>query len=100
MVQYILLADRGEGLIIFADEKAFPRNIQAEFFCDFRLDIRDSGKKCEIKGNKEKSRESGGSGQGKQPWGVGRYVLTLMTMFLDCPALSVTDGTVLYSTEP
>ena len=39
--------------------------------CDFRLDIRDFGKKCEIKGNKEKSRESGGSGQGKQPWGVG-----------------------------
>ena len=28
-------------------------------------------KKCEIKGNKEKSRESGGSGQGKQPWEVG-----------------------------
>ena len=41
--------------------------------CDFRLDITDFGKKCEIKGNKEKSRESGGSGQGKQPWGVGRY---------------------------
>ena len=41
--------------------------------CDFRLDIRDFGKKCEIKGNKEKSRESGGSGQGKQSWGVGRY---------------------------
>ena len=41
--------------------------------CDFRLDIRNFGKKCEIKGNKEKSRESGGSGQGKQPWGVGRY---------------------------
>ena len=41
--------------------------------CDFRLDIRDFGKKCEIKGNKEKSRESEGSGQGKQPWGVGRY---------------------------
>ena len=41
--------------------------------CDFRLDIRDFGKKCEIKGNKEKSRESRGSGQGKQPWGVGRY---------------------------
>ena len=41
--------------------------------CDFRLDITDFGKKCEIKGNKEKSRESGGSGQGKQPLGVGRY---------------------------
>ena len=38
--------------------------------CDFRLDI---GKKCEVKRNKEKSKESGGSGQGKQPWRVGRY---------------------------
>ena len=35
--------------------------------------MRDFDKKCEIKGKKEKSRESGGSGQGKQPWGVGRY---------------------------
>ena len=46
--------------------------------CDFRLDIRDFGKKCEIKGNKEKSRESGGSGQGKQPWGVGRYDMVII----------------------
>ena len=45
--------------------------------CDFRLDIRDFGQKCEIKGNKEKSRKSGGSGQGKQPWGVGRYVSSI-----------------------
>ena len=43
-VQYSRLADRGEGLVIFADEKAFPRNIQ-RFSCDFRLDIRDFGKK-------------------------------------------------------
>ena len=64
----------GEGLVIFADdhEKAFPRDF-GRISCDIRLDIRDFGKKCEIKGNKEKSRESGGSGQGKQPWGVGRY---------------------------
>ena len=60
------------GLGYFTDEKAFPRNIQ-RFSCDFRLDITDFGKKCEIEGNKEKSRESGGSGQGKQPWRVGRY---------------------------
>ena len=69
------LADRGEGLVIFADEKHF-RVIFSDFgriSCDFRLDIGDFGKKCEIKGNKEKSRESGGSGQGKQSWGVGRY---------------------------
>ena len=71
-VQYSRLADRGEGLVrhfrvIFSD---FGR-----ISCDFRLDIRNFGqkKKGEIKGNEEKSRESGGSGQGKQPWGVGRY---------------------------
>ena len=52
--------------VIFSDFGRIP--------CNFRLDVRDFGKKCEIKGNKEKSRESGGSGQGKQPWGVGRYV--------------------------
>ena len=51
-------------------------NIWCIFSCNFRLDIRDFGKKCEIKGNKEKSRESGGSGQGKQPWEVGRYAVT------------------------
>ena len=41
------LADRGEGLVIFVDEKAFPRNIQrfSRIPCDFRLDIRDFGKK-------------------------------------------------------
>ena len=58
--QYSRLADRGEGLVIFADEKHF-RVIFSDFgriSCDFRLDIRDFGKKCEIKGNKEKSRES------------------------------------------
>ena len=41
----------------------------------------------EIKGNKEKSRESGGSGQGKQPWGVGRYVLVhhgQLSIYLRC----------------
>ena len=32
------------GLGYFADEKAFPRNIQ-RFSCDFRLDITDFGKK-------------------------------------------------------
>ena len=87
-MQYSRLADRGEGLVIFADEKAFPRMkkhfrvIFSDFgriSCDFRLDIRDFGKKCEIKGNKEKSRESGGSGQGKQPWGVGRYGIATLS---------------------
>ena len=76
MVQYCRLADRGEGFVIFADKKHFCV-IFSDFgriSCDFRLDITDFGKKREIKGNKEKSRESGGSGQGKQPWGVGRYV--------------------------
>ena len=52
-MQYSRLADRGEGLVIFAEEKAFPRNIQ-RFWKNFRLDIRDFGKKkSEIKGNKE-----------------------------------------------
>ena len=70
----VQLAGRSRrGFGYFVDEKAFLRNIQ-RFSCDFRLDVMDFGKKCEIKGNKEKSRESGGSGQGKQPWGVGRYV--------------------------
>ena len=66
-MQYSRPADRGEGLVIFADDKAF-RVIFSDFgriSCNFRLDIRNFGKKCEIKGNKEKSRESGGSGQGK-----------------------------------
>ena len=76
-VQYSRPADRGEGLVISRIKKHF-RAIFSDFgriSCDFRLDITDFGKKCEIKGNKEKSRESGGSGQGKQPWGVGRYVM-------------------------
>ena len=62
-------------LVIFAEEKHFCVIFSdyGRISCDFRLDIRDFGKKYEIKGNKEKSRESGGSGQGKQPWGVGRY---------------------------
>ena len=62
--------------------------------CDFWLDVRDFGKKCEIKGNKEKSRESGGSRQGKQPWGVGRYAppLTVITM------MKTQSTTVLYCT--
>ena len=68
-----------DSLVIFAEEKHF-RLIFSDFgriSCDFRLDIRDFGKKkSDIKGNKEKSRESGGSGQGKQPWGVGRYVIS------------------------
>ena len=45
--QYSRLADRGEGLVIFADEKHF-RVIFSDFgriSCDFRLDIRDFGKK-------------------------------------------------------
>ena len=65
------------GAWLFSRRKKHFRVIFSDFgriSCDFRLDIRDFGKKCEIKGNKEKSRESGGSGQGKQPWGVGRYV--------------------------
>ena len=81
---YSRLADRGEGFVIFVDEKAFPRNISdfGRIPCDFRLDIRGFGKKYEIKGNKEKSRESGGSGQGKQPWGVGRYVTALHVTYM------------------
>ena len=66
-MQYSWLADRGEGLVIFADEKVFPRG---RISCDFRLDIKDFGKKCEIMGNKEKSRESGGSGQGNRHGGL------------------------------
>ena len=71
-MQYSRLADRGEGLVIFAEEKAFPRNIQ-RFWKNFRLDIRDFGKKNVRSREIRKIRESGGSGQGKQPWGVGRY---------------------------
>ena len=47
-VQCTRLADRGGGLVIFAEEKAIPRIIFRDFgriSCDFRLDIRDFGKK-------------------------------------------------------
>ena len=60
--------------------------------CDFRLDIRDFGKKCEIKGNKEKSRESGGSGQGKQPWGVGRYDIAVSALLLCLVSMDYPHG--------
>ena len=61
---------------LFSRMKKHFRVIFSDFgriSCDFRLDIRDFGKKREIKGNKEKSMDSGGSRQGKQRWGVGRY---------------------------
>ena len=74
-------ADRGEDLPyswLFSRMKKHFRGIffiyiWCIFWHDFRFDIRGFGQKCEIKGNKEKSRESGGSGQGKQPSRVGRY---------------------------
>ena len=34
------------------------------------------------KGNTEKSRKCGGRGQGKQPWGVGRYAY--YTIYVHC----------------
>ena len=46
--------------------KSSPCKIIGRISCDFRLDITDFGKKCEIKGNKEKSRESD---QGKTAMG-------------------------------
>ena len=48
--------------VIFSDFGRIP--------CDFRLDIRNFGKKCEIKGNKEKSR---GSGQGLREIAMGGW---------------------------
>ena len=38
---------------------------------DFKCMFRPSGTHCEIIRKKDKSRESGGIGQEKQPWGVG-----------------------------
>ena len=79
-------ADRGEDLPyswLFSRMKKHFREffflLWCTFWHDFRLDIRGFGQKCQIKGNKEKSRESGGSGQGKQPSGVGRYAYSQMT---------------------
>ena len=45
-----------------------------------------------IKGNKEKSRESGGSGQGKQPWGVGRYGVHAATVRESADRIEVLYG--------
>ena len=75
--QYSAVQPAGEGLVISRIKKHFSAILSdfGRISCDFRLDITDFGKKCEIKGNKEKSRESGGSGQWKQPWGVGRYAI-------------------------
>ena len=41
---------------------------------DFKCIIRPFGTHCENKRNKDKSREFGSSGQGKQPWVSGRYI--------------------------
>ena len=41
---------------------------------DFKCIFWPFGTHCEIKGNKDKSREFGGIGQGKQPRESGRYV--------------------------